>query len=74
MTNRTRSDAYLKEIGPRPLTEDEHRRYVEICIEEGSLDTGEGIQDHILASLEKKRQPHNSPSPDGKSHPDQEPS
>ena len=55
MTDRTKSDAYLRAIGPRPLTPEEHDRYIELCIEEGSIDTGEGIQDKLLVMLEEKR-------------------
>jgi hypothetical protein len=56
MPSRTRSDAFLRSIGPRKLTNAEHRAYVLLSIEEGSLDSGEGITDRLLARLRRKRE------------------
>lgn len=54
MNQRKKSDAYLRSIGPRRLTDEEHRAYVSLCIEEGSLDSGERIVDYLLDRLRRK--------------------
>ena len=64
MYNREKSDTYLRSIGPRPLTEAEHRKYVEISIEEGSLGTGKGVQDYLLASMQRDLQAKKASPPD----------
>ena len=63
MPSRTRSDSFLRSIGPRKLTDEEHRAYVLLCIEEGSLDSGEGIADRLLDRLRRKREGKPGPSP-----------
>jgi hypothetical protein len=62
MTNRARSDAFLKARWPRKLTDEEHRAYVLLCLEEGSLDTGEGIADRLLTSLGLRRKQEGKPN------------
>jgi hypothetical protein len=40
---------------PRKLTEEEHRAYVLLSIEEGSLGTGGGVTDFLFHQFQKER-------------------
>jgi hypothetical protein len=52
---REKSDAFLKARWPRKLTEEEHRAYVLLCIEEGSLGTGGGVTDFLFHQFQQER-------------------
>ena len=52
---RAKSDAFLQARWPRKLTDEEHRAYVLLSIEEGSLGTGGGVTDCLVHQFQKER-------------------